>query len=385
MKIGIVSPEPIGECLSGIGIRMVEMGKVLSSLYEVILYIPKESKPFKLPYSVKGYKKDAISEFLKGCDIAIVQGEPANYLLSQNFKGYVIVDLYDPYAIEALSYDDKAHEFSHSSLSFQLKKGNFFLCANEMQRIFYLGALYIQKRLDPETFKRDPEFTSLLSIVPYGVPEETVSFENNFFNFNEPIIFFGSFYDWYEIDILKEVIKNLSTKISFKFIVTKHLRAQTTPQKKFKEFVEWAEIEQLIEKFIIIMDWIPYNERLRAYSSSSLALCLYPNSFETELSFRTRILDFLYGGLPVIALKGNPLEKYLNEEDGVFFLERDVNLIVEKIIELLKISKEQRINFSKNIIEKFSWRKVLKPLLEHISKIPPLKKEKKKIWEKIIR
>jgi len=385
MKIGIVSPEPIGESMSGIGIRMLEMGNVLSKTHEVIFFVPKESKPIKTNFPIKGYKKEAISEFLKDRDLAIVQGEPANYLLSQNFKGYVIVDLYDPYSIEALSYDDKAFEFAYSSLSFQLKKGNFFLCANEKQRIFYLGGLYLSKRLEPEIFQRDPEFKSIISIVPYGVPEEEPTFEEKYFNFNQPIIFFGSFYDWYDVDILKNVLKELKKNLDYHFIVTKHLRPQTTPQKKFNDFYEWSKKEYLLDKNIHFLDWIPYKERTRAYFSSSLSLCLYPETFETELSFRTRILDFLYGGLPVIALKGSELENILSEKDGAFFVERDINKIINKIFEVLKISKDERKEFSKNIREKFSWNVVLKPLIEHISYLKPLKGEKKKFWEKILK
>lgn len=385
MKIGIVCPEPIGECMSGIGIRMLEMANFLSKTNEVVLYVPKESIPIKTSFSVKGYKKEAISEFLKDRDLAIVQGEPANYLLSQNFKGYVIVDLYDPYPIEALSYDDKAYEFAFSSLSYQLKKGNFFLCANEKQRIFYLGALYLSKRLEPEVFQKDPEFKSLISIVPYGVPEEEPILEENYFNFNEPIIFFGSFYDWYDVEFLKEVLKELKNYVDYNFIVTKHLRAETTPQKNFNNFYEWSKKEGLLDKNVHIFNWVPYKERTKAYFSSSLSLCLYPETFETELSFRTRILDFLYGGLPVIALKGSELEKLLSEEEGAFFIEKDINLIVKKILEILKISREKRKEFSRNVRNKFSWNIVLKPLINYISYLKPLKSEKKGFWEKILR
>lgn len=385
MKIGIVSPEPIGDCMSGIGIRMLEMAKVLSKDYDTIFFAPKESKPIKVNFPIKGYKKEAISEFLKDRDLVIVQGEPANYLLSQNFKGYVIVDLYDPYAIESLSYDEKALEFAHSSLTFQLKKGTYFLCANEKQRIFYLGGLFLSKRLEPYIFQKDPEFKSLISIVPYGVPEEEPILEENYFEFKEPLFFFGSFYDWYDTEILKEVLWELKKEMEFHFIITKHLRPQTTPQKKFEEFFKWSQERNLLEKNIHIIDWIPYNERTKAYFSSSLSLCFYPKGLETELSFRTRILDFLYGGLPVIALKGSELENLLKEEEGVFFIERDPSLIIKKVKEVLKISKEKRIEFSKKIREKFGWEMVLKPLKDYISNLKPIKGEKKKFWEKILR
>lgn len=385
MKIGIVSPEPIGECMSGIGIRMLEIAKVLSEKYEVIFYVPKDSKPVKTTFPIKGYKKEAISEFLKDRDVVIVQGEPANYLLSQNFKGYVIVDLYDPYAIEALSYDDKAFEFAHSSLTFQLKKGTFFLCANEKQRIFYLGGLYLSKRLEPEIFQKDPEFKSLIAIVPYGVPKEEPKLLEGYFNFKEPVIFFGSFYDWYDIEFLKDVLLKLKEKKEFNFIVTKHLRPECTPQKNFKNFYEWALKENFLNKNIHIIEWIPYEDRTKAYFSSTFSLCLYPESFETELSFRTRILDFLYGGLPVIALKGSELEKYLNSEDGAFFVERNIDSILKKIDEISNIPREKRKEFSKRVREKFSWDTVLTPLLDFISNLKPVKEERKKFWQRIIR
>ncbi len=385
MKIGIVSPEAIGDAMSGIGIRMVEMGKVLSSHFEVILFVPKGSKQIKVPFPLNGYKKEAISEFLKEMDVAILQGEPANYLLSQNFKGYSIIDLYDPYCIEALSYDEKANEFAHSSLSFQLKKGNFFLCANKFQRMFYLGGLYLSKRIDPELFKRDPDFKTLIDIVPYGVPSEEPSFEKGYFPYNEPIIFFGSFYDWYDVDFLKAFLLELLKKREFHLIITKHLRPDTTPQKKFLEFYNWAEENKFLNKYIHIIDWIPYNERTKAYFSSSFAISFYPPSLETELSFRTRVLDFLYGGLPVLALKGSGLEELIFEEDGAYFVERNIPKLIEISMKILKISEEERKIFSKKIREKFSWEKVMEPLIKHLSILKIDKKEKKRFWEKILK
>ena len=54
----------------------------------------------------------------------------------------------------------------------QLALGDFFLCASERQRDFWIGALHTAGRINPRTYAADPTLRSLIDVVPFGLPDE---------------------------------------------------------------------------------------------------------------------------------------------------------------------------------------------------------------------
>ena len=59
-----------------------------------------------------------------------------------------------------------------SVLSNQLRRGDFFLCASERQRHFWLGHLAAIGRLSPTLYDADPTTRSLLAVAPFGLPDK---------------------------------------------------------------------------------------------------------------------------------------------------------------------------------------------------------------------
>src|SRR5207253_801304 len=106
-------------------------------------------------------------------DVAVVQGHVANDFFAHARPIPTVVDLYDPFIIENLHYYDSrgAEVFTHdhATLIHSLLRGDFFLCASEAQRLFYLGLLLAVGRLNPIVFESDPDVSSLLAIAPFGV------------------------------------------------------------------------------------------------------------------------------------------------------------------------------------------------------------------------
>jgi hypothetical protein len=54
----------------------------------------------------------------------------------------------------------------------QLRVGDFFLCASERQRDYWLGWLEALGRVNPRTHGADPDLRGLIDVVPFGVPSE---------------------------------------------------------------------------------------------------------------------------------------------------------------------------------------------------------------------
>ncbi len=51
----------------------------------------------------------------------------------------------------------------------QLAAGDFFLCASDRQRLFYLGQLATLGRINPANYEQDPHLERLLAVVPFGL------------------------------------------------------------------------------------------------------------------------------------------------------------------------------------------------------------------------
>src|SRR5262245_1119417 len=158
----LVCPEPLGHKQpAGVGIRFLEMERALrSDGHEVTLLGP-------------GTTPERFRQLTASHDVAVVQGHIANDLFAHGEQIPTVVDLYDPFIIENLHYHQslpQAFPHDHETLMQSLQRGDFFLCASDAQRHFYLGTLLAVGRLNPDAFERDPTLHELIAVAPFGVP-----------------------------------------------------------------------------------------------------------------------------------------------------------------------------------------------------------------------
>lgn len=377
MKIAVVCPEPLREVATGIGIRCWHIALSLANHFDTTLFLPEGSSHQVFPGEIQYYRKEDIGGLVKAFSAVVVQGEPANFILAQPDHPFTVVDLYDPYMIEALSYDREAHHFAFSSLTLQIQRGDFFLCASQEQFLFYAGVLYGAGRLIPDYYQKDPELTQLLAIVPYGV-EDT-------FPKDEPydptqwlgilpeglLVFFGGFYDWYDPSFLIQVWDAMLQQKPAHLIITRHPREETTPQRAFYQFREEAEKRGWLSHYVHLIPWIPYVERIKAYRTCQVALSVYPEGFETQLSFRTRLLDFLWAGLPFVASFGGGVAATLRDLPGAYFVEgKSPEKFCQTLLAVAENPPDPKL-LNQGIRNRFTWERVLVPLVERLKSQAP--------------
>jgi hypothetical protein len=89
----------------------------------------------------------------------------------------LVVDGYDPLFAEWLELNRHRPDFEAQwairlrDLTHQYLVGDFFICASERQRDWWLGLLEANGRINPYTFRDDSSFRTLVDVVPYGMPE----------------------------------------------------------------------------------------------------------------------------------------------------------------------------------------------------------------------
>jgi len=288
-RVLLVCPEPLGHGHpAGVGIRFLEMQKALSADGHSVTLLSAPMTP------------ETLLQKSNDADVAIVQGHIANESFAHARPIPTVVDLYDPFIIENLHYygsrGAEVFQHDHATVINALLRGDFFLCASKSQRLFWLGMMLAAGRVNPIAFDHDASLESLIAIAPFGVPPPRPRDVAA-----EPRVLFGGIYDWYDpilaIDAIALVRQSLSN-ISLTF--NKHPNPSLTPQGRLAGAMEYVR-KKRYEAFVRFEPWFEYDRRGEFFDQFAIALLTFPQSLETELSMRTRVYDFLWGGLPIVS------------------------------------------------------------------------------------
>ncbi len=352
-RVLLVCPEPLGHGHpAGIGIRFLEIEKVLRADGHSVTLLSQES-----------INPDNLLQHSGESDVAVVQGHAANDFFAHASPLPTVIDLYDPFIVENLHYyasrGPEVFTHDHATLIHSLLRGDLFLCASTAQRLFYLGVLLAVGRLNPITFEADESLHSIVRIVPFGVapprPRAAAA---------EPRVLFGGIYDWYDpilaIDAVAVARQSLPS-ISLTF--TRHPNPSLTPQGKTAEAVQFVK-RRGFESFVRFEPWMEYERRGEFFDRFALALLTFPQSLETELSMRTRIYDYLWGGLPIVSSSAPGTDEILTGYGcGIVVRSSDPRAFAQAILRALSERTKMDAGARRFVME-HQWPDALQPLRE---------------------
>jgi len=327
-RIVVLAPEPIRPHMAGMGIRALEIAAALASRFEVRLLAPNPgaaasaARPgvsvVEAPPGSAAFHRE-----LRACDAALVSGHAASDVFVAAPHVPVAVDWYDPFLVENFHYraalGDEVEANDRRAWNLAVARGDFFLCASAEQRLFYAGMLVLAGRIDAALAESDPDASTLLAVVPFGasVPpaaDPTPVREALGARPGDPVLLFGGLYDWHDLAPLAAVWPALLAQFpSLRVVFCENPNRETTPQRVFEEAVAEAGRRGWKDRSWFFLPWMPYGERGALYAASRAALCLCRSGLETELSFRTRLLDAAAAGLPSISIHGGALASRLEE------------------------------------------------------------------------
>ncbi|HXI13628.1 MAG TPA: glycosyltransferase family 4 protein [Thermoanaerobaculia bacterium] len=316
-RVLLVCPEPLGHRHpAGVGIRFVEIARALRDEGHQLIVLSPDSGAVD-GCETAGVDPMSLRNSSQRSDVALIQGHIGNDYFAHAADIPTAVDLYDPYVIENLHYF-KTHGpgvFDHDrrTLLLSIERGDFFLCASDAQRHFYLGMLLACGKLTPQLFSEDATLDNLISIVPFGVQplvsaDPTVKFSHR--------LIFGGIYDWYEPRLAIDAIALARRTLDdLTLTFTHHPNPGTTPQGKTAEAVAYVAAKGY-DGFVNFEPWTPYEDRKAFFDRFGAALITFPPSLETDLAMRTRIFDFLWAGLPVISSPAPGTDPILKQHDA---------------------------------------------------------------------
>ena len=392
---GVVSSE-----MAGPAIRVWNFAKVLSKYMHVILAVPNEPNLPDMEFEIVRYTDDLSIEALASrADVLLLGGATFSGFKSlKKINKYLILDLYDPYNLAVLEeYKDKPVEgqiplskYLTGALNDELYHGDFFICASERQRDYWLGMLSALGRVNPVTYAPDPTLRKMIDVVPFGLPESKPVHEKNVLKGvvkgiekNDFVILWGGgIYNWFDTFSLIKAMKIVSETrkdIKLFFMGVKHPDPTVKELTMVDETVSLAKSLDVYENNVFFnFGWVKYNERQNYLTESDAGIITHPVHIETRFSFRTRALDCMWASLPIISTEGDFFSDLIREKTlGIVVKEKDPEDIANAIIRLAE-NKEfynKCVSNLKEIAKDYTWEKVCAPVLKYC--MDPTKSSKK--------
>ncbi len=390
-KICIISYDIIGKKMAGPGIRFYEFAKVLSDYLDVTLLAPNridiDTEGFKTrQYRISNYK--SLKRIVDNSDIILIQGHILYYFpFLKDFKGKIIVDLYNPFNLESLEMFRESSMIERiridknnlNILKLQLTIGDFFICASEKQRNYWIGMLNAVGRINPYNYDSDNTLRKLIDIVPSGIPSRPPKHSNmsikdvipDIKKEDKVVMWGGGIWNWLDpitpIKAIWEIMRSRND-IKLVFMGVKHPDPKLPEMKKCVEAIKLAKELDLYGKNVFFNEWTPYNLRQTLLLDSEAGLSIHSERIETEFSYRTRVLDYIWAGLPVITTEGDSIAEIVkNKSIGEIVKYEDAHQLA-RVIESVLTNKSLREIYSKNlkkVASGFYWENVTKPLIKY--------------------
>ncbi len=386
-KILIATPDVLTARMAGPAIRAWNIAQVLSSEHEVELVTISDLCSLSSPsFAVRAVDDEELERLEEWADVLILQGF---ILLGRPFlrsSGKVLVfDVYDPLHLEQLELtrddDDGARRgavrVATDVLNEQLRRGDYFLCASTKQRDFWLGQMAALGRINPLTYDEDETMASLIGVVPFGLPSEPPvagrpaikGVVAGISEGDDVILWGGGVYNWFDPITLIEAVDRLRhrrPRVRLFFMGMKHPNPCVPKMRVETATRERADILGLTGSHVFFNEgWVEYEERQNYLLDADIGVSTHLDHVETAFSARTRILDYVWAALPVVATEGDGFAELIEREGlGITVPPGDVDALEEALFRLLDDSEHAAL-CRKNLATartRFSWPQVLDPL-----------------------
>lgn len=387
-RILVVTGEPLKARMAGPAIRAWEIARALAPDHEVRLASTSGASVENDAFAVEYVHGKSLVDATEWADVIIFQGfllEAAPWLKTST--KIVVADIYDPMHLEQL---EQARDLGPGgramavrettrALNEQIARADLMLCASEKQRDFWLGQLAGQGRINPAVYDEDETLDSLLTVVPFGIADEPPVQKRHGIKGtidgigpdDKVILWGGGIYNWFDPLTLIRAVDRLRVahpEVRLFFLGTKHPNPGVPDMRIAWDSRQLADELGLTGKHVFFNDsWVPYEERADYLLDADVGVSTHFHHIETAFSFRTRILDYLWCTLPIVATGGDTFGELIRDRGlGRAVEPEDVDGLVAALEEMLY--DEDAIAEARSRVREFSeayrWSRVLGPLVE---------------------
>jgi glycosyltransferase involved in cell wall biosynthesis len=387
-RVLVLTFDPLTEAMAGPAIRAWHLARVLAPRFDVTLATTVEgSTPIHRSMRVVSVAHDAprLAALAEESDVvfaptSVVRRHPE--VASRAVP--LVIDMYIPTHLENLERGGRVEEQYEQAVSHQvavinddLARGDFFLCASERQRDFWLGALSRAGRVNPATYDDDPTLRRLIDVVPFGLPSEPPVAAGPVLRRHFPaigegdpvVVWGGGVYDWLDPLSLVRAVDRVRHRIPDVRLV---FLGMANPNPDIIEMARAIELRSLSNELgltgvtVFFNDeWVPYHMWGSYLLDADVAVSMHFDNLETRFSFRTRILDYLWARRPMILTSGDPLGDLVAARGlGITVGPGDVDAISAALVRLLVHGLPQA-DFEP-MLAQFQWPTVAQPLVHWV-------------------
>ena len=390
-RVILISNDVIGQTMAGPGIRYVEIARSLSKEHTVTVAAPEpsvfEDGAFKFITYNQSRPETLVEELRKHAVVIAQSLHPTLLRAVRSANIRYVADLYDPIVLENLEAQrewpledqERQHDFFLTIMNTSLAVADHLLCASERQRDYLIGAATSLGRLTPDEYRADPSLEQLVSLLPFGYSNEAPAVTDRkalaefvpHFNPQKDhvLIWGGGIWNWFDPLSVIEAVAHLAAKrndIKLLFLGTKHPNPQTPEMKMLNDAHALAEKLKVKDSFVFFNEgWVPYAQLANYLKPASIGVSTHFNHAETRFSFRTRILSYIWAGLPILSTKGDAMADLVEREGiGITVDYQDVAGISKAIVALID-NKTLKTDIKENMERlwpRFTWDELVTPL-----------------------
>jgi len=390
VRLLILSNDLVGPRMAGPGARYWELARVLSQYCAVTLAAPLSGEAANAAFRTAPLtlrQPDELTPLLAEADAVLSSGFMLyDYPQVGTLSVPWIVDLYIPapteglalYAARPIEEQDAIHRANNAMLTRFMTLGDFFICASERQHDLYLGLLAAAGRLNPHTYAQDNSLRRLIDVVPYGLPAEPPVHRRTTLKGaaggiapdDRLIVWGGGVWDWLDpltlLHAMPRVIAR-EPRARLYFPGARHPYAERVPDMPMRRrAVELSDALGLTGSYVFWGDWIPYEERANYLLEADIGVSLHFPGVETRYAYRTRLLDYIWAGLPMVVAEGDVLADLARERGlGLVVPPQDVAATAEALLALLAepdARAARRERFAQ-VAAECTWERVAAPLV----------------------
>ena len=368
----VLSPEPLGAAMAGMAIRATELARAVGG--EAVYVHPHAPGELRERAAAAG----------------VVVGQPPWPLAARALRrsgARLIYDLYDPEPLEALQFlagrsagvRRAVTAMSLDRLVDALHDGHAFLCASERQRDLWTGALLAQRLITPAVHDADPSLGGLLAVVPFGVPDEPPRpgpGPRERFGLaadDEVVLWNGGLWDWLDADSVLRAVARLSPERPRLRLVFRGSSRAAQARDAETRARDLARDLGLLGRVVRFNDgWVPYAERGAWLLQADCAVAAQGDHLETRFAHRTRVLDCLWAGLPVVCTRGDDLAARIEREDlGAAVPVEDPDALAAALARVLDRGRDAYADRLARAAAELRWSRVAEPLAALIAAAGP--------------
>lgn len=401
-RVLVLSPEPVAAAMAGPAIRAFELARALAARCPVTLAAPAPSvlpaasasvdggSPVLLEAGVADF--DTLAAAFESHDVVVAQRLPPQLLRTlARSPARLVVDLYNALPIEFLeAAAGQPEREARRGLRIvtlgvlaNLAAADLVLCASERQRDLWIGGMTFRGLLDPVRYRADPSLRDHVRVVPFGVPDADPPSPPRAPPWpgvgpdDRVLVWGGGVWRWLDpVTPIRavELLRRERDDVQLVFLGAGRPVTAEGASAADDAALEAERLGLLGAGVHLNPGWADYEARGALLAAADIGVSAHHDHLESRFSFRTRIMDYLWAGLPVVTSGGDVLGELVRDRGlGAAVAPGDAAEFARACATLLDDDelRARTVEAVRRTAEELRWSRVAEPLVSWCADPPP--------------